>query len=230
MTPELIAKIALQEIGQLAVGDDPPAEDRDYCVRKLDYILLLLRKKGVMWSTRKSANIAYGAGSGTVTMVTNYKGAPKFCLIEPDGSETPMGVLTPQQWESIPQKLETGVPAYMHKDGDGTWHIYPVPEINGTVKAYYDSTISKTSPNTAIGLDDEWEPVLVKGVAYEISGLYEVTEQRRKELKKEFDDGRDMLIANDVPEGAIRIDVDDAPEILPYSGGGSPLDSVLEID
>lgn len=213
MTRAEIAQGALEEAGHLAAGEAVEAEDLSVCNRKLDAVLGELGLDARLFSQRREATIDYTAGVATVTIPANFPALGSevsASRITDAGTEAPMRVFTEDEWERrLPDKAATGAPQYLYRGGDGTWNIFPVPEENGQIKAYYTASVTIPGADDDLAMPDGWGNALILGVAFAIAPVYGVAPTARVEMERRWLVARRRMIANDVPAGAVEITVED---------------------
>jgi hypothetical protein len=197
---------ALREMGVIAIGETPSAEDTAACAAALDAILDELTDLGQLWSQERQADVAYTAGNtvdlsayGKIHTVKLLDGA-KETLITRDMEKT---------WIDVVDKTTTGTPTRIYVDSQGIGRFYPVPSANGSIRIYYNRAIPASAAATAPEIPARWGRVLQIGVAVDLAPSYGLPINDRMDIERRWREKRAELMAVDVPAGPAYVEVDE---------------------
>lgn len=162
--------------------------------------------------TAVSANVSFTIDDTSVTdgvASTGYEVLP---------SVYPVVVITPTEFYSLQDKAQTLEQIqYVFKDGQGNARIYPVPESAGHLIVRYRRKIPASVVSTAPDIPAPWGGALQYGLAVAICPIFQVSQAKTGMLTGVWNRKRKRLVDFDVPEGKIRITIDDG------SGGNDDL-------
>jgi hypothetical protein len=176
---------AMKEIGALAAGETPSADEANDCLRKLNQLL-------DSWSTEKlSVFIDVTEENALTSDQSLYEMGPdaddfdtvrpisirSASLKEPSADiEYPVEIIGIEEWRAIADKTQTGRPTKLYVNAENPiaeLNFYPVPD-----QAYELTTDSQkrigrfTSLSTEVEFPEGYDRAIVKNLALDICNLF----------------------------------------------------------
>lgn len=161
---------ALRKSGNLAFGEDAPAEDMAAAVDELNVML-----KG--WQNKEWMLWAVTGGSLTLTTAASYTLDPVRPLqinsarLRRNGIDMPMERMTRQAYDSLPNKASQGTPTQFYYDRQreaALLYVWPVlAAANGeTIEFTYERELEDiSSANDTLDLPGEWWEAAIYNLA-----------------------------------------------------------------
>lgn len=179
LTARGIAKAALELIGAVPLGEDPPAEE---AAKALEQLNLMVKTWGAdpspkLWlKTEASVTLSASTASYTaspVTLMRKVISARRRTGSGTSQNDLPLEIMSRQDYEDTPNKLSTGSPLGVYFDpqrATRTLYVWPVPDStiasSTTLRVTYLRVIEDLdSLNDDFDLPQEWLEVLQYGLA-----------------------------------------------------------------
>ena len=202
MTRNQIISDALYNIQAIPIGATPSAKDIDICNRTLNRMVKSLQNDHVYLNAVSLRNFDTVASTTSYQLATGVKKVIGTPYIKIDGQDTPLNVISRQDYDSITSKASESQPQDVFIDYSTqppTMTFSPTPVAVYTV--YYRSedllddfdTASDTAQLPVAALD-----MLVAGLGYELCKPYRQTTSFRQELGNEFELKKRAFKAGDI--------------------------------
>lgn len=173
-----VVTAALRKLNITNLGDDPDAEDADLAMTALNRMLKAWQNRGYnVWATSQM--------SVTLTTAASYTMSPVRPLrilnsrFTRSGIETPMVVMTRDEYDALPQKTSAGIPTTYYYDRQreaAKLYVWPVlAAANGeTLSITYErETEDVTDLNQVLDLPGEYFDAAVYGLAARLADDYQ---------------------------------------------------------
>ena len=202
MTRNEIIADALYTIQAIPIGHTPSAKDIAICARALNRLIKRLQNDHVFLNavTARTFNtVATEASAQLVTGVKKVIGTP---FLRIDGNDTPLNVISRQDYDSIVTKAAGGQPEDVFIDYSTS---PPTMWFNGTPNAIY--AVHYRSEDVLDDFDEASDnpqlpaqalDMLVSGLSYELCKPYRQTTSFRTELGNEFELRKREFKAGDI--------------------------------
>lgn len=191
MTRNQIISDSLYNIQAIALGHAPSAKDIDVCSRALNRLIKGLQNDHIYLnavSSRTFNTVASTASTQLATGVLKVIGTP---FLRISGNDTPLNVISRQDYDSILTKAATGQPEDVFVDystSPPTMYLHATP---GAIYAVHYRSENLLDDFDAAG-DNPQLPakaldMLVSGLSYMLCKPYRQTTSFRQELGAEFE-------------------------------------------
>lgn len=167
----------MTEIGALAIGETPTADDLATGIRTFNRMIGNWSIQNLMIYATTEETFPLVASQATYTMgpagnfvTTRPKQIDRASILW-NGNELPLGILTEGEWQTVQQKSSTSdVPIYLYPNATYpafSLTIFPVPsDTSKSLKIYSLKPLTKvTAAGTVIDLPDGYELALVYNFA-----------------------------------------------------------------
>jgi hypothetical protein len=183
-------KDALYNIQAIPIGHTPQAKDVEICQRALNRLIKSLQNEHIFLNAVTLRNFNTVAETISYQLETGTKKVIGTPYIKIDGNDTPLNVISRQDYDSITTKAGTGQPSDIFIDYDTsppTAYLYPSPA--SIYAVYYRSEdvlddIDESS-NT-VNMPSNALDMLLAGLSYELCKPYRQTTSFRQEIGEEF--------------------------------------------
>lgn len=126
----------------------------------------------------------------------------------------PVTVITPGEFYSLQDKSQTTKQIqYIFKDGQGSTRIYPIPSSSGHLIVHYRRKIPASIALTIPDIPVAWGGALQYGLAVAICPIYSIGQTKMASLGRIWGRKRQRLVDFDIPEGNVRITIDNGSGI-----------------
>lgn len=182
-----LIKAQLRDIGALAVGETPSAEDAQDALAEMNRMLGSWSNEGLMAfeRVREEFTLTAGSASRTIGATGNFATTRPLEIVEATiedqtaspTAEYPVRVLTRSEWALITQKdTQSTIPAQLFYEPtfpNGTLYLFPVPSAAHKLVLYSRKPLTAISAlSSTISLPPGWEDALVKNGAIRLSPGY----------------------------------------------------------
>jgi hypothetical protein len=213
---ELI-KLAMLDIGALAIGESPTPDEEADAILRLNMLLanLMIDSIYVHKNELKSFNTVanakdYYLADDTLKVLSVFLSDPVT------GQDTPLNVYTLEDYDDIPQKNVMGIPNSVvvnYATTPVSLSLYPIPEGVYTIRFRALSQFeSVTDASETLNFPVTGLPLLQRGLAYFLANSYRLPIEERGLLAEEFSNHKIRYLAQDkqrvghevvVPKGII---------------------------
>lgn len=209
LTALQVMTAAAQEIGVIGAGEELSADDASDCLLRLNMFLKALQIEGLSFGEATTtatitANVASVALAAGVRYVNGVR------VVVSATNERPLGYWNRAQYYSIPNRTASGSPTvyYIEKGvSANTLYVWPVPTANTTVKLDYSRIIETVTATTeTLDVPQEWQGMLIKGLAVEISNVFGAVRVDPITLQKVASEAQFLktkLLDNDRPDAYV---------------------------
>jgi hypothetical protein len=187
MTGLDLATAALELIGVLSAGETPSAEDADLALRTANGMLKSWRAQRLVIPTVTRTTQALASGTASYTIGTagdivaaRPQAIDYAALVDSDGHETPLEVLTEQRYRELADKTATGIPTaiYFRKTTAalGTVFLFPIPDTAAyTLALSYKSVLATLTlaGDYDLGDEDGYDEALKTNLAVRLAVPFE---------------------------------------------------------
>lgn len=177
MTVRDLIKSSMRKIGAIASGETPTADELVDGMSALNMMLDSWSTEGLIIPARvrEEFSVTSGQASRTIGVGGNFNTSRPVrfhaaAIMDSSGNETPVEILTPDQWAEIPNKDTTSNrPSKIYfEDANplGTINIWPVPSATVTLVLYSEKQLTTfTNPSTSLTFLPGYEEAIVYGLA-----------------------------------------------------------------
>jgi hypothetical protein len=199
LTASEIVELALLDIGAIAIGESPTADELTDALKRLNMFMASLVNDGVYIHKRDVQTLTMVDGQTRYTLAAGTKRIIHMWLSN-EGGDYPIDVLDYADYDALPSKGTPGVPLYARGNYDTyppTVDMYPVPD-NGFTYAYrrlavFDSITASTQevdfPQSALSM-------IVKGLAYNLSHSYRLPLEERMLIFQDYQNARSAFLSS----------------------------------
>lgn len=187
-TTDVIIKDALLLCGGVEDNETPSADQTNHAMRSLNRMCKAWSAKGLKAWLEESYTLDLEADTASYTLSINRPLRIYDVRKVVNSVETPVRIVTRNEYMSQPAKDSTGKPVFVYYDpdyGDGVLYVWPTPDSSDddlrlTYKSYIEDF--DTTANDA-HFPSEWLEALVYNLAVRLAPRYEVAGQELLELK-----------------------------------------------
>lgn len=202
MTRDQIISDALYMIQAIPLGHTPSAKDIDVCSRILNRLVKRLQSDHVFLNAVTLRNFNTVASTASVQLATGVKKVIGTPYVKIDGQDTPLNVISRQDYDSIVSKAAEGQPHDVFIDystSPPTMYFNPTPV--GVYAVYYRSedilddfdSVSDNPDLPQSALD-----MLVTGLAAEACKFYRQTTSFMQKMEADFEIRKREFKAGDI--------------------------------
>lgn len=210
---------ALRMIGATAQGETPTATQISEASEALNLMVKAWEADGMpLWGlteydlTLTAGQAEYTIGSGQAVNIPKPLKVIQMWNTNISGAiDTPMRILTKQEYNTLGNKQSTGIPIQGYYDTQrdtGILHLFPVPSTDAASgyhvtfvyqRPFEDFVASGDNPD----FPQEWLDALKYGLAVRLAPEYGVPLEQRQMLKKEADEVKQSALNFGLEEGSI---------------------------
>lgn len=221
-TRDQIIKGALRLVGALSQGEEPTADQVTEASEALNMLVKAWESDSMpLWGLEEHT-IDLVTGVNTYKIGTGQDiDIPKPLRIlqawnSNNNIDTPMRLLTKQEYNMLGNKITQGVPIQFYYDVQrdyGKLKLFPTPsaiaEDSYTVSFVYQRPFEDfdSATNTA-DFPQEWIEAIKYGLAVRLSAEYGLTVEQRRELRTDAKEIKDLALSNGTESGSIYFGVE----------------------
>jgi len=195
-------KDALYNIGAVPIGHTPSAKDVAICSRALNRIIKALQNDHVYLNAVTLRNYDTVAGTITYQAVDGVKKIIGTPYLKIDGNDTPLNVISRQDYDTIVTKGGSGQPSDVFNDystSPPTQYLYPSPAAVYAVYYRSEDVLDDIDLSSeTVNLPSNALDMLLAGLSYELCKPYRQTTSFRTELGQEFELKKRQFKAGDI--------------------------------
>lgn len=219
LTRDQIITGALRKVGAVAQGETPTAEQISEAAEALNVMVKAWEADGMpLWGlteytiTLIAGQREYNIGIGqTINIPKPLKLFQMWNSSAMGLIDTPMRILTRQEYNILGNKESTGIPIQGYYDPQrehGVLAVFPVPDSNAATnytvtfvyqRPFEDITASTNNPD----VPQEWLEAMIYGLAVRIAPEYGLPLDQRQLLRKEADDIKQTALNFGLEEGSM---------------------------
>lgn len=184
-TPRDIITDALSDIGIIAIGETPSADDASAALRALNRMISAWQNESLLIYNKQNSIFPFVAGQQSYTLGTGGDfNIPRTVEIErayardTQGNDYPIQIVNADDWSSICAKyISTSIPGYMYDDGNfplKSLYFWPKPsDASWSVSLWYWGAIQEFATlDDTIQLPPGYEKMLEYNLAVELAPKY----------------------------------------------------------
>jgi hypothetical protein len=177
-TVRSLIEASLRQIGVIASGETPSANDLNDGLDALNAMAQSWANESLFIPNRVIEDFTLVASDGAYTMGTGAQ----FSTIRPvrieniglvEGTtETPLELITKNQWANIQQKMQTGRPTKAYVEGsypNETINLWPIPTAANTLRIYSLKPIAAFTLSATLDLPPGYERALKANLSVEVA-------------------------------------------------------------
>jgi hypothetical protein len=172
---------AMGELGLVGAGQTPTSNDADLCLRYLNRLferwsnMRLLQPVLTQISVTMTGAASYTLGPGGSPVTVRPMKVLSVTYVDAGGLESPVDILTREQWDAIPNKADTGTYPecvwYAPELTNGVLYVYPKPSA-GTLKVDCLAVMQSLALSATLTLPAGYESAIVATLADDIAGQF----------------------------------------------------------
>jgi hypothetical protein len=199
LTAEQITKLAMLDIGALAIGESPTAEELTDALERLNMLISSLVSDGVYIHKRDVQSLTTTGGTSNYTLATGTARLLHMWFASDEG-DTPITILDAADYDAIRNKVSTGLSysAVVNYDTQPpTVDVYPTPDAQYTYKyrrtALFDSV---TDEDQEIDFPQRGLDMIVKGLGAALAPSYRLPLEERMFLQQNYMNAKAVFLSN----------------------------------
>lgn len=215
---------ALTLIGVRQMDESIQNSDLQLASRTLNMMLKAWQADGLqLWLKRdvsgtlvaSQANYSMGPSGADIT-VGRPLGMVEVLLQDTDSNDTPLNMLTSNEYKELSNKTTTGTPNSYYYDPQltsGVLYIWPAPDATAATEYTLEITYQKPVDDMDAATDDfefpqEWLEVVKYGLAIRLAPMYGLPIEDRRQLYFEYKPMKDSLTSWDQEDGSVYLQHD----------------------
>lgn len=155
---------AMQDLGVIALGETPDADELQYGIDHLDMILKELAAEGASPWSDMDGSVVFGVGIREVMLVPRPAQVSDASIVYPT-FQRQLFQWSSGEYEAIPNKAQPGVPVRydLRLKPDGVYmRVWPVPDVATTVDYSYTRVLEDVEATTPLDLPQMWSGAIRK--------------------------------------------------------------------
>lgn len=188
VTRDDIITEALEQLGVLAEGESPNANQLTSCARTLNMLIKYWQADGFNIFALANQTIDLTAGTVSYTLSPRPMMIMNAVRVDSDGIETPLDLLNRNDYIELTDKDSTGAPVSIYYDPQvGTnnkMYIWPVPNnADYDIKVWYQRSIHDVDQATDdVDYPQEWYLPLAFNLAVALANKYAIPPKRLADI------------------------------------------------
>lgn len=214
-----ILTAALRVVGQVAEDGTPTDAQLTNSSTALNMMLRAWYADGMpLWNitetsfTPVAGTASYTIGpSLTVNQAKPLKMLQAFIRNTTSSVDTPLNLVTRQEYLMLGNKTSSGRPVQLHYDPEiagGTLRLFPTPDSvtasGDTVHLIYQSQFdSMTASNSVLDFPVEWQEAVVFGLADRLAFVYGLPIDEKRDLRSKAKEMKEMVLGMGTEDGSL---------------------------